>query len=284
MKIHLVSFATTYKDIGYPDTELRQNRLINSAKKYGIHSFHTWNRQKLFKTNFYKQHKNILDHKIGAGYWLWKPYIILDALEKINDSDFLIYADNSMYFVKDLSPLLRICKENNGILLFKHGDNNTTMSFTQRSTYDAMKLDFNTYKDKIMFGGGIQIYQKNESSITFLKEYLHYCSMPECLIDSNNNNGNLTFITHKHDMSILSLLAAKYNIKGYRVPYQHGNQHKMEHLREEGEFIFGSNYREIDTDSDYPTIFHWDKDGKNCSRPFFQKLNPIFVYYKYLRK
>ena len=93
MKVHLVSFATTYKDIGFQDTELRQQRLIESAKQYGIHSFFSWTRQMLLKTDFYQQNKFILDHKIGAGYWLWKPFIILDTLELIT---FMVCALSSM--------------------------------------------------------------------------------------------------------------------------------------------------------------------------------------------
>jgi hypothetical protein len=283
MRTHLVSFATTYKDIEFQDTELRLNRLIYSAKHFGINSFFRWTRDDIKKTNFYIQYKNILDNKIGAGYWLWKPFIICEALKKIDDDDFLIYADNSMYFIKDPSPLLNICNKNNGILLFKHGDNNTTIKLTQRGTYDAMNLDFDKYKDKIMIASNIQIYQKNKLSINFTEELLNNCCNPKALIDNIKDEDD-RFKKHMYDMSILSLLAAKYNIRGYRVPYQYGNQHKMGHLREEGEFIYGQNYREIDTESDYHTIFNWDKDGKNCSRPFFQKLNPIFVYYKYLRK
>jgi hypothetical protein len=31
-------------------------------------------------TEFYQEHKQILDRNKGGGYWLWKPFIILEAL------------------------------------------------------------------------------------------------------------------------------------------------------------------------------------------------------------
>lgn len=279
MKVHLVSFATTYKDIGFQDTELRQQRLIESAKQYGIHSFFSWTRQMLLKTDFYQQNKFILDHKIGAGYWLWKPFIILDTLEKVAEGDIIIYADNSMYFIDNPMPLMDICIQENDILLFKHNNDSTLKKFVQKSTFDTMEADYNLYKDRNMFEAGILIFQKNQHALSFVKEWLMYCQNPMCLME-NYQQENENFKLHKHDMSILSLLAQKYNINGYRVPHQYGNQHKMLAYRKEGEEIFKNEYHDINFDSHYPTIFQWDKDGVGCKRTFFQKINPVFIYYK----
>ena len=49
--------------------------------------------------NFYAKNKLILDQKRGAGYWLWKPYIIKDALSAVNDGDYVFYVDSGAFFV-----------------------------------------------------------------------------------------------------------------------------------------------------------------------------------------
>ena len=65
-KIHIVSFTTSVEDFGFSDLELRQLRLNKSAKKFGVDIIHTWNRQRLLKTDFYKAHKKILLFKPPA--------------------------------------------------------------------------------------------------------------------------------------------------------------------------------------------------------------------------
>ena len=43
---------------------------------------------------FWKQHGSFVENnKRGYGYWLWKPYIILQTLDKMQDNDILLYAD-----------------------------------------------------------------------------------------------------------------------------------------------------------------------------------------------
>ena len=46
------------------------------------------------KEEFWLKHKNFIEkHKRGYGYWLWKPYIIMQQLENMGEGDVLFYAD-----------------------------------------------------------------------------------------------------------------------------------------------------------------------------------------------
>lgn len=40
-----------------------------------------WNEKQLRKTSFYKENRSVLNQKQGAGYWLWRPYVILNELK-----------------------------------------------------------------------------------------------------------------------------------------------------------------------------------------------------------
>ncbi len=56
---------------------------------------------------FKEKNKHILEQPRGAGFWLWKPYIIKKTLEKIEENDLLFYSDSgilvhSFNSVKDL--------------------------------------------------------------------------------------------------------------------------------------------------------------------------------------
>jgi hypothetical protein len=62
-----------------------------SAPRAGIDTILSWTRDKLKATDFYEQNRQILDRPRGGGYWLWKPYIILDALQKSDPGDVILY-------------------------------------------------------------------------------------------------------------------------------------------------------------------------------------------------
>jgi hypothetical protein len=45
-------------------------------------------------TQFWAKHGDfILSNPRGYGYWVWKPYVILEELNKIPDGDILLYTD-----------------------------------------------------------------------------------------------------------------------------------------------------------------------------------------------
>lgn len=42
--------------------------------------------------------RSVFDQDRGAGYWIWKFYLIRDALEKANDGDLVMYVDSGSKF------------------------------------------------------------------------------------------------------------------------------------------------------------------------------------------
>lgn len=55
---------------------------------------------------FRRNHSEILTQKRGAGYWLWKPYVIYRSLLSMREGDILMYADAGSHFIADASPLI----------------------------------------------------------------------------------------------------------------------------------------------------------------------------------
>jgi hypothetical protein len=84
MKTYLVNFA---------DDKFKksQKKLNESALKFGVDKVFSFSPDDIVKTDFYEKNRIILEKKRGFGYWLWKPYIIIDTLSKLNDGDILIY-------------------------------------------------------------------------------------------------------------------------------------------------------------------------------------------------
>lgn len=255
MKKYLVSFATRgfYKS---------QKKLNVSALKFGVDEVKSYNRKMLKKTSFYKENKVILDRRERAGCALWKPYIILDTMSQIDYGDVLIYSDAGIEIIRSLSPLIKICCEQNGILLFRvHGCPNKI--WTRRNCFVLMDCDSERYWDAEQCMGGFQIYIKNERSICFLEEYLSYARRIRINIDSPNicGLGNLPgFKAHRYQ-SIVSLLAIKHNIEVFRNPSQHGNYMKMKEFREPGEFLTVPYSQSPCTNSPYHTVLNVHREG-----------------------
>lgn len=68
--------------------------------------------------DFVSAYNEILSLPRGAGYWVWKPHIILKTLDMIAENDILIYLDSGYCINKDLRPLLQDLETHD--MLVKH--------------------------------------------------------------------------------------------------------------------------------------------------------------------
>jgi uncharacterized protein YndB with AHSA1/START domain len=225
---------------------LSRKVLMESARRYGIDEFRPWNRAEVERTPFYKMHKSTLDLQRGSGYWLWKPFIIHEVLKEMNAGDLVVYSDAGIEIIDDISPLLQICQQRELLLFAGHYDDvgspgpNICSKWTKRDCFVYMGCDEPYYYESRMLDASFLVLMKTERSVAFVREWLLYCSQGSLLTDHPNvcDFPNLpNFIEHRHDQSILSLLAARDNIELFRHPSQYGNHLKDEPYRQSGEWI-----------------------------------------------
>ena len=81
-----------------------QRALTASALNKCIDFYKPYNRKHI-ASSYVNAHENIFSQKKGAGYWLWKPYIILETLEEIPENDILLYADSGSVIAKPIDSL-----------------------------------------------------------------------------------------------------------------------------------------------------------------------------------
>lgn len=181
---------------------------------------------------FIAKNNHILSQRKGAGYWLWKPYIIVKALENIIDGDVLFYSDSGAYFIKTVKPLIDICKhETDGVMVFhmEPVDDNKEVLQTKKDAFVLMNCDTDEYRDSWARLASFSIWVKNDFSINIAREWLRYCEDERILTDIPNSCGikeDSRFISHRHDQSVFSLLTKKYKIKSYPDPSQWGNGYR----------------------------------------------------------
>jgi len=258
MKKYLISFATSE----FLDS---QKKLIKSAKQFGIDEAFSYSKREIIRTEFYARNKAILDCARGAGYWLWKPYCILDAMARVNDGDLILYLDSGVDVINNLSPLFDLCVRQGGILLFR-GHGNLNRVWIKRDCFVLMNCDFEEYWNAEQVSGAYGLYIKCDRVVKFLQEWLNYGCNPNIITDSANTCGldNFPeFKDHRHDQAILSLLVVKYGIRGFRNPSQWGEPHKND-----------SRYAEnTDSGSPYKTTFNHHREKTKPS--FLRRLKNL---------
>ncbi len=253
--------------------------LIKSALKCGIDRVFSYTDKMIKKTQFYKKNKKTLEIPKGGGLWLWKPYIILEAMKKIKEGDLLVYADSGAKIINNISYLVPLCEQQKGIVLFTSTLRNKI--WTKRDCFVWMGCDAKKYWEGEQCMGGFQVYIKNKRSIKFIREWLKFCQIPDMLEDQLAGWPNKCrlpdlpgFRAHRNDQSVLSNLAIKYNVKLFRDPSQTGNHLKAPKFRERGEWL-NYPYRYLDnfySDSRYPTIFY-NYRGRKKIIIFFHKVH-----------
>lgn len=195
--------------------------LNRSARRHGINEIRSFDFDKdIVGSAFYSNHRSILSHKRGIGYWLWKPYIILEVMKSIDEGDVVIYADCGIEIIDDLTPLIEICEEREPILLFAN-HNFLNAQFTKRDCFVEMGCDEERYWYSLQCDAAFMLFRKTKFTMHFLTRWMNYCEQEQVLTDQPNLCGrpNLPgFVDHRHDQSVISILAEKYHINLYRKP------------------------------------------------------------------
>jgi hypothetical protein len=160
-----------------------------------------------------KQSKFIENNKRGYGYWLWKSYIVLSQLEKMNDNDILLYCDSGCHLNPNgLRRLVEYIKMVNnseyGILSFQM--EHLEHTWTKNDLFVEMNIP-DEHKISGQHIATIFFVRKTENTVNLFKEYYNYVSNYHLLDDTPSITLNhSSFREHRHDQSILSLLFKKY--------------------------------------------------------------------------
>ena len=204
----------SYADKGYENSKksLKESALkvggITTVKQYTFNDI---------DQKFKDENKEILSMKRGAGYWLWKPYLILKTLNEMNNNDILIYCDTAMNFVSSIKTYIE--KMSGSFMLFQHGTNYIEKNFTKGDIFQHFNvLDNKDITDTIQLDASHSIWKKDDNSIKFVTEWLELCKNKQLLTDVPSITPNLDgFSENRHDQSILSVLAKvkknEYNIQ-----------------------------------------------------------------------
>lgn len=166
-------------------------------------------------TDFAREHRTILEQPRGAGYWLWKPWLIRKHLEAIGPDDLLVYSDASIdgYYCFDRLPsgMIERLRANEcgyviGPLLRQHGP---LKRWVKRDALILMNADRPEIFDQPCVQASPNYWRPASGAFALLDAWLAAASDPRIITDQPNELGtpnHAGFVDHRHDQAILSIL------------------------------------------------------------------------------
>lgn len=198
--------------------------LSMSAKRFGVDDVRIYGPGDLVGSRFYEENKAILSAPRGAGYWIWKSYLIQQELQQLRPEDVLVYADSGIEITGDLSPLVALSRDSK-LPIVVSDFMRLNREYCKRDCYLAMDADRPEIYDAAQVVGGFNLHRATPESIEFVNEWARYSQTDELITDAPSNMGQPEldgFIAHRHDQSILSILVAKMGVPIYRDPSPYG--------------------------------------------------------------
>jgi hypothetical protein len=184
-----------------------------------------------FGEKFAYRNAYILSKPRGAGYCIWKPYLILKTMKDLEDGDVVLYTDGGIKIIEDLAPLYDLAVSTGEPILFKVPavgiDAHIGKAWIKRDCFVLMGADTEEYWKADMVNAAMSLWVKNEKTIAFLKEWSRYMKDPRIVTDEGNLTGNadyMEFKAHRYDQSVLTILGHRHGIEMYRDPTQWGSE------------------------------------------------------------
>ncbi len=214
--------------VNYADKTFSQAQKLNSKTGLEIGEFdiiRSFEPQDIDK-DFYEKNKELLSEFRGNGFWLWKPYFLLKALNEAEEGDFVFYCDSGAVFINSIDHLVeRAIALNQDVLVFEIPY--VEKEWTKRDAFILMECDSSEYTDTLQRCSGFVLCKKSKSSIAFAEQWLEYQKDKRIVSDDDNVLGQENyegFQENRHDQTVLSLLSKKFNLVGLRDPSQLGNE------------------------------------------------------------
>lgn len=213
--------------INYADINYRNSQNWNIwtgkyiAKFDKIYAFHPEDIDEQFRC----KHHDILKYKRGNGLWLWKPYFISKVINKCKDGDIIFYCDSGALFMRKPTYVFSHLSEKSP--LFCCDIPLLESCFTKPLCFNKMQCNETKYTNSnqiIATYFGIYVCKETRD---FINEWLENCCNLELMspegtiLNLSQNKGN-SFVAHREDQSIFSLLCKKYNFSPHKDISQRG--------------------------------------------------------------
>jgi hypothetical protein len=218
---HLVSYATAkYRH--------RQIFLTASTRANGVVATAvSWNPGKLIAAGFTKLAPDISLSERGSGFWAWKPFIILKALESAAAGEVILYCDAGRkypYILLDtpLDPFVTWMDKNKQDIMpgVSIPWNGSMFVWTKCDAFCGTGVDDGAARNAAPIQASFSLWRNSNATKAFVREWLSWCVQRQLVSDDPSVSVKAEakeFKAHRHDQSLLNLCCHKHGIKGIDV-------------------------------------------------------------------
>lgn len=146
----------------------------------------------------------------------------MKELLALRDGDTLCYCDSLYSFTGNFEDFARRALVHRDVAIASNKPCEPEFieaAWTKLDVFHALDVDYGVHSRSPQCGGGFMVIRRSFESIRFVSQWLAFCQDYRLISDSPSilPNGP-EFIEHRHDQSILSLLAKKHDIRFFRFP------------------------------------------------------------------
>lgn len=219
--------------VNYADESFRSRQLLNSQSGLAVGGFdEAWSfGPQDIDAEFARRTQRILSQRRGAGFWLWKPYFVLRALERLSEGDYLFYADSGSVFLDSVDRLIEVSTTADQDLLcfeLEHPER----TWTKRDAFVLLDCDHPRYAESKQRLASFSLWKKSAETVSVAEQWLKASQDERLITDSPNEMGLPNwegFQDHRHDQSVFSLLTKRAGLPAFRDPSQFGNPYFAEY-------------------------------------------------------
>jgi hypothetical protein len=202
--ILLITFAT---EAFVPATLLLDKR----ARKFGFDDLKIRDFKDLDST-FIQDNWEILRQSRGAGYWLWKPYIIKCELDYVKKDDFCLYLDAGAVPNKSADFFIEIARD--GLIHLWRESKSKKYSnryWSDPNVWNEIVGSDSGLDDNQVWAGAI-LFSNNPTSRRIFAEWLELCCQPKFLCPDKHEDYVFApgQVGHRHDQTLLNCILQKY--------------------------------------------------------------------------
>lgn len=169
----------------------------------------------ILQDDFWNRHRGFVERHYwrGFGYWIWKSYITLKFMERLEENDILFYCDVGCVLnidgIERFKEYIDIVKNSDsGILSFR-------MPNLLERSWCKMDLIHHLNCFDVMdceqLLGGVFFIRKNKKNEDLVRKWYDTCCDYHYIDDTQSHLENdPIFSEHRHDQSVFSLLRNKY--------------------------------------------------------------------------
>lgn len=219
-------------------------RVVNTYRQAGATDLWAYDEPWLIKSGFVERNRWLWEHKglgnerggRGYGWFSWKPFIISDALSRLDPGDQVCYVDADTYPIADFSILFELCERDGGHLAFMATGKTEPLcnrQWVKRECFQCMGLDREEYWHGPHAVARFMVFEKCAPSsyqalrhAEFLETWLAHCLDHNCqtfdydpeiqLPGPHGDGPEAGFREHRTEQAIYSLLCIKYGRRLYR--------------------------------------------------------------------